>query len=223
MISPRLGIWPVLIVLAASPLAAQGDGKPASGDVVKRRAALAREAELANLKLDRARADVADQEAENAAALKKAETEIAFAEAKLAAFDEAEAPQRLKRARLELQGAEDALADAKEELAQLNFMYKDVGGDDMTKNLVIERATRGVKRAEERLAAQRAEVETVEKRTLPQERKRLAFELDERRRDAERTRRAGEKASFDKRVALKAAEHDVARIADDAADLEKPK
>ncbi len=207
----------VVFVLVSASLPAQDKPAPpkpdaSPADAAKRREGLERELEVAKLKLGRATQDVADQAAENKASAEKGAAEIAFAEAKVALFVEREAPARLKRAQLELQGAKDGLADARDELQQLELMYKDSEIGDKTKDMVIARARRGLGRAEERLALQETDYATLETRTLPQEKKRLELDVDERRRDGERGNRAAEKAMFDRRLAETAAAHEVKRI-----------
>lgn len=199
------------------PAPAKPENSPA--DQAKRRAGLERELVVAKLKHGRAKQDVEDQTADNQAAAEKAAAEVAFAEAKVLLFVERESPARLKRAMLELQGAKDGLADSREELQQLEIMYKDSEIGDKTKDMVIARARRGLVRAEERLLLQEADFATLETRTLPQEKKRLDLDVEERRRDLERGRRAAEKATFDRRLAETAAEQEVARLTSELAEV----
>jgi hypothetical protein len=206
------------LCLAAASLVAQDPAKPA--DPAKKRAALERELALAGEKAGRAAVDVADQDADNKAALDKAATELGFAERKLKDFEEVEAPARLEKARLELQGGKDMLDDAREELAQLEMMYKDSEIGDKTKDMVLARGKRGLARAEARLKTQERDFEALESRTLPLERDRLKADAAEKRRDVERAKRAADKATFERSAAVKAAENEVRRIKEELAGLE---
>lgn len=216
-----------LVALVPPCLAQKEDAAPKSEtkktDVAKRRAALTREAGLAAARLERAKKDVADQDADNAASLAKAEAEVGLAKQRLETFDQRETPTRLAKARLELKGAEDGAADAADELAQLELMYKGSEIADGTKEMVLQRAKRGLERAKARLDIGRGELKTLEERVIPQERARIALDLAERERDVERAKRAAEKATFEKRLATTAAEGEVARIADELASVEDGK
>jgi len=102
--------------------------------------------------------------------------------------------------------------EAKEELEQLEMMYKNQDLADMTKEIVIRRGKRRVERATQRLALQEREHQRLEQNTLPLERTKLAGEVEEKTRDLERARRTSESSLLDRRIALMSAESDVVRI-----------
>jgi hypothetical protein len=202
---------------------AAGKTETRKADVAKRRASLTRESALAKARWERAKKDVTDQDADNAASLAKAEAEVAFAKQKMETFDQREAPTRTAKAKLDLQGAEDGAADAQDELTQLEMMYKNSEVGDGTKEMVLQRAKRGLERSKARLEIGRGELKTLIERTLPQERARLALDLAERERDLERAKRGAEKATFEKQLAVTAADGEVVRIGDELAGLEDAK
>jgi HlyD family secretion protein len=222
----------VLAVLSLASLAAPSSfaqnedaakAESRKADVAKKRAALLRDAAVAKSKLGRADQDLADQEADNASALSKAATEVEFAKKKLATFDEREAPARVAKAKLDLKGVEDGVKDAEDELAQLEMMYKNSEIGDGTKEMVLQRARRALERAKARRDLGQNDLKTLEERTVPFERGRLALDVAERERDLERAKRAAEKTLFDKRLAKTLAENEAARLADELAALEDAK
>ncbi|HYC79048.1 MAG TPA: hypothetical protein VEI02_15610 [Planctomycetota bacterium] len=189
-------------------------------DAARKKAQLHRDLETARLKVERARRDAAYQEIDDAAAVAKAGLEAEFARRKAATFDEREAPSRAARARLDADAARDGHDDSKEELAQLELMYKGHEIGDMTKDLVLARAKRSLERSRRRVELAALDLQTLEERTLPHERDRLLAEASDRERDVEKARRNAERSAFERRLAVAAAESEVRRLEEEIADLE---
>ncbi len=71
------------------------------------------------------------------------------ADHELAIWEQFNSERMLRAARLSVEGRENSLADQKEELAQLEFMYEGTRLDSDTKEIVLERARRRVRISEE--------------------------------------------------------------------------
>ncbi len=165
---------------------------------------------LAELELRRARAAV-----EQASAIAGEEMAVAQAERdqRVAAedvrhFDEVEQARRLAESELELRGSADGLLETREELAQLEMMYKDSDLGDATAEIVLSRTRRRLQRAEDghHLREQRAaELATI---TLPRERERLALELAAKTVALENSKRAAEQGRMQRDQALRDFEFD---------------
>ena len=147
-------------------------------DRALKRAALERELPIAKEKLAKARQDAADQVKDAEAARGKVLREHALAKARLETFESREMPNRTAKAQLDVQNVKDGLDNAKEELEQLELMYKEQDLADKTREIVIRRAKRDLDRAVQRLTIQQAEMAVLVERTLPQEREKLALEVE---------------------------------------------
>ncbi|MGH7150446.1 MAG: hypothetical protein ACREIU_07105, partial [Planctomycetota bacterium] len=123
---------------AGSPAPSKEKEEEARQKALKR-AGLEREGPIAEAKHAKAKKEQGDQESANQMALDKAKKDHDLALARQRDFEEKEDPQRRARARLELQQASDMLDEAKEELEQLEMMYKEQDLADKTKEVVIRR------------------------------------------------------------------------------------
>jgi hypothetical protein len=186
-----------------------------------KRAALERDLPIAREKLAKARRDLADQELSGRAAVIKAKADLDLASARLKDVDEKETPNRLAQARLGLKRARDMLEDSKEELEQLELMYKDQDLADKTREIVIRRAKRGLERAQEGLKLEEESVKTLEERTIPHERGKLALEAADKLRALESAERGAESSLAEKKIGLLGATAEVARLEAELAAIEK--
>jgi hypothetical protein len=184
----------------------------AERDKALKRAALERDLPIAKEKVENARRDLADQTADAQAASAKLQKELQLAKTKLETFEKREAPARTAKAQLDLQYARDNHENNKEELEQLELMYKDQDLADKTREIVIRRAKRELERTQQRLALQQEELGILTERTLPQEREKLSLDVEEKQREIARAERGTQKAMGDKKVALMAAESEIKRI-----------
>ena len=183
-------------------------GEAKDKETALKRAAFERDLPIAREKLSKAKMDLADQEHIGQASLAKAKADLELTQTRLKNFDEKEAPNRLAMARLNLNQAQDRAADSKEELEQLELMYKEQDLADKTREIVIRRARRELDRSQERLRIQGDDLKILEERTLPHERAKLALEVADKERDQEKTARSADAALLEKRIALMSAEAD---------------
>ena len=105
------------------------------------------------------------QRISDGAGLAGAEAETGLAEQQLKAFREIQAPLQRREAALATLGAVHSLSDQRQELEQLETMYKASELAQSTKEIVLERARRDVERLKEHVEIQRRKEEAA----LPQE------------------------------------------------------
>ncbi len=194
----------------ASPSSASAPSKEKEASLKK--AGFERELAIAREKLAKAKRDVMDQELSGSAAVLKARADVELTQARLRTIDEKEAPNRLAKANLDLQAARDSQDDSKEELEQLEIMYKEQDLADKTREIVIRRSKRQLARAADRLKLQEDDVKILSERTLPQEREKLVLEIADKQRAHEQSVRASESGLFEKRLGILVAEAEVARL-----------
>jgi hypothetical protein len=181
-------------------------------DKALKRAALERELPIAREKLIKAQKDLSDQDLDAQGAAVKLQKDLGLAKIKLETFEKREMPAKIAKAQLDLQNSRDGLDNSQEELEQLEIMYKEQDLADKTREIVIRRAKRDLERARQRLGLQEAEATLLTERTLPQDREKLALDVEEKEREIARAERAAQKATLEKRIALMAAESDIKRI-----------
>jgi hypothetical protein len=135
------------------------------------------------LKLAHARLEVKEMEQEafvheHGNNVRYAQADLAMAQAKLAKFREVDAPGRVASEKLNLRTAMDRAQEAKDELAQIEIMYKDQDLDDLTAEFVVSRGRRSAERAQARIEIQEAAFNSLKERELPQEEKQLELAVD---------------------------------------------
>src|SRR5262249_44700663 len=162
-------------------------------------------------KVARARMEVEAARTSSAAALAKAQAELALAEEARKRFVEIEAPLKEARSQLDLQEAQDSLADNREELDQLEMMYKEDDHADKTKEIVLRRGKRRLERAEQRFHLQERERDSLPGE-LAQSRTKLELAVTEKKVELERVQRAAESEALDKDTALLGAQAELARV-----------
>jgi len=160
---------------------------------------------LAELEQRRARTAIeqASALAGEEVAFRQAERDQRLAAEDVVHFNEVEEPRRLAESALELRGSADGLLETREELAQLEMMYKESDLGDATAEIVLSRTRRRLQRAEEghQLREQRAaELKTI---TLPREREKLALELAAKTVALENARRAAEQGRMQREQVLR--------------------
>jgi hypothetical protein len=197
---------------AESKEAQEAKEKKEAKDKALKLAALERELPIAKEKLENARREMADSVADAQATSAKLQKEFGLAKTKLETFEKREMPSKTAKGQLDLQNAKDFLDMNKEELEQLELMYKEQDLADKTREIVIRRAKRDLERSQQRLALQQEELGILTERTLPQEREKLTLDVEEKQREIARAERAAQKASGAQKVAVMAAESDIKRI-----------
>jgi len=197
---------------AESKEAQEAKEKKEARDKALKIAALEREYPIAKEKLENARREMADGAADAQAAMAKLQKELLLAKTKLETYEKREMPSKTAKGQLDLQGTKDFLDNNKEELEQLELMYKEQDLADKTREIVIRRAKRDLERSQQRLALQQEDLGILLERTLPQEREKLTLDVEEKQREIGKAERAAQKAAGAQKVAVMAAESDIKRI-----------
>lgn len=184
-------------------------------------ARLRRDLEMARLRRTKAQLVLANAEAAFEQTVAKAESELAIAREKLRIFDEFRQPNRVARAELDLQRAEDRMQNDTEELQQLEIMYSDEQLADQTKEIVIDRAKRQLQRTQRDLELRRQELRTLVEVTLPLEREELELQVTQKEHALAQARRNHETRQMDNAVAAKKAEAELIKLEEEIVDLEE--
>jgi len=98
-----------------------------------------------------------------------------------------------------------------EEIAELQMMYKNADLADKTRDIVLHRAERRLARQKEALALAKGDLDVLEQKTLPLERRRLELDLAARTAEAEDGARGAAIDEMNKRAALRDAEAEAAK------------
>ncbi len=183
--------------------------EPAAGP--EKLAELSQQVELAQRKVKRASIDAERQRIENGGALEKVARELELAKKALGHFEAVELPQRLARAALDLQEAQDGLAEQDEEMKQLALMYAADDLADKTKEIVLARGRRRFERAKQRLDLARKEHDDLTGVQLPEQRDRLRVAVNEKELDVQRAKLTAATAEMDKGTAQLEAEMALAK------------
>jgi hypothetical protein len=212
---------------AASPATATRahEGKPAArpddeAAAASKVAAAERALVIAQMKLEKSRTDLANQEAAGKETVVAAEADCELSARALANF-EVTSRLRLEREKMGLQAATDGLAEAEEELAQLELMYEKSELADKTKELVIRRGQRRLERSKRSLELQRQALANLEGVELVQERSKLQLDAESKKRALARATRDTAAALADKKLALQTQEHEVVRLEEELAAAKK--
>jgi hypothetical protein len=153
--------------------------------------------------------------------LRQAERDERVATEDARRFDEVDEKRRLAESALELRGSSDNLLETREELAQLEMMYKESDLGDATAEIVLNRTRRRLQRAEEghQLREQRAaDLRTI---TLPREREKLALELKAKTVALENARRQAEQGRMQRELAKRDLDFDLRKQARELEDIER--
>jgi hypothetical protein len=201
----------------AAPSDKSSDAEKSAQDSLKP-AQLERQRAIERNKVARARMDVEANRRSDAAALEKAKAELAQAEQARKRFGEEEAPIKTERAQLDLQEAQDSLAENREELDQLEMMYKADDLADKTKEIVLNRGKRRLERAQQRLALQQREANSLQSE-LDQTRAKLELAVTEKKVELERMQRSVESDALEKDTAVLSAQAELARVEEELAQL----
>ncbi len=190
-------------------------------DALSEREKLQRELAISREKVAQCEATAAVEAADNADALARATAAQALSADKLRHLESADAPARVDAARLRLQEATDGLQEAREELAQLEEMYKETELADKTREIVIQRTKRRLARAEWSLRNQTLAVELLEKQKLPLEIADGRKQLNDDSRAVEQQKRKNDLAGLAKKIELLSARSEVARVESELRKVER--
>src|SRR5262245_2335693 len=221
MIRPSLLAVPLFLWLGACSSAppAAGKGEGPRDEASNKKAQMERDFSLATKRLEKARLELKNLEETNKDAIARAEAEASIATAAVKNFTETESKIRVERAQLRLQMSKDNLDEAKEELGQLELMYKEQDLADKTREIVLLRGKRRVERAEVGLSIDKRDIEQLTTQALPLEEQKLRLDMEGKVKGLAQTRRQAEEGVLEKRIAVMSAEFDVAKL---AGEMEKP-
>ena len=213
----------------AEPPAASEPGNQSEEDLEKaakeekererKLAQLERDLQIAHLKLEKTELSGAHAEMHEAAAIEKAEIELALAEREMQTFLERDLPARLERAELNLQYAVDRFTEAREELEQLELMYEDEEFADQTREIVLERGRRRLERSQRDLEIRRAEHATLLEEKIPVEKERHERAVIDKRQALKRAGEDAQKADIDRRIGMISARAEIIRVEQALEDL----
>ena len=198
---------------AASPAPTSSPAQESSAaELQRRRASLQRRLEIAALELAKARIaiELGQLKARDAVAL--ADKEFELAKKRLQVFDKMTEPARRARAELSLQMAEDGVAEAQEDLYQLELKNSADAGADGPREVQIQRAKRRLERMQRDLELSHEEFRTLTEVLLPLEREELEFAAEQSKRAALQAQRDDEGPLLDRKIALMAAEAEVQEL-----------
>lgn len=194
----------------ARPAGGEGaDGGKADGN---KAADLERQVELARRKLERAQMDLEQHGHGAEASLAKANDDLQRAAHAFEHFQSFDRPQRLHRAKLELQSAEDFMTEQHEEMQQLELMYEQDDLADKTKEIVLARGRRRLERAKERLGLQQKELEDQISFHLPEEERRLSQAVRDAKAALQRAEFEAKSGAIDRETAVITARQEIEKL-----------
>jgi hypothetical protein len=205
----------------AAPATSQDAPKDNAEEMAIKRADLERQVALAGMRLEKTKMDADHQSIATNDSLKRAEEELQLSRDALAQFERVDSKTRIEQARLNMKRMEDGLAEAEEELQQLEFMYQDQDLADKTKEIVLRRGKRRVERSKAQMAIEKQNLETLETKTLPLESKRLKMDLESKELALEAVRRAKVSQEADRKMAQLAAEGELVKMKNEMSALDK--
>lgn len=190
-------------------------------DALAEREKLQRELAIAREKVAHCEVSAGVEAADNADALARAVAAQTVSTDKFKHLEGSDAPARVEAAKLRLQEATDGLQEAREELAQLEEMYKETELADKTREIVIQRTKRRLARAEWSLRNETRSLELLQKEKLPLEIAEAQKQVNDDARAVEQQKRKNELAGLAKRIELLTARSEVARVESDLAKTER--
>ncbi len=184
------------------------------------RAQLERRYHVAQLHLAKAKIAIELGELRYHDQISHAEMEFELAKRRQQIFTKFTAPNRLARAELSLQQAEDNVVEARAELQQREQKSSTAQpAGPVQDKTPLERAQRRLERLERDLELRRGELKTLQEVTLPLEQSELDLAAEEKKRAVLQTQRDNEGAIIDRQIAFLNAEAEVTRLEEELADL----
>lgn len=126
-----------------------------------------------------------------------------------------EIPNRIKRQELNMKYQRENVQSNREELEQLEKMYKDEQFADATKDIVVERARRSLDNALKSLEISESENRIFLDKTLPYEKEERKRGLDDKTRQIEQNARDWKIGEIDREIAIINQEAEIQRLADE--------
>lgn len=184
----------------------------------RRLADLQHRLEVAELNLAKARIAVEHGELYYRDATTLAEIEFELAKKRQQIFVKMTMPDRIARAELSLQQAEDGLAEAEQDLYQLELKSSDQPLADAAQATTVERAQRRLAHAQRDLELRREEFQVLKAATLPLEQRELELASEQKKHALLHVQRDNEARLIDRRIAVVNAETELARLEHERAD-----
>ena len=175
--------------------------------------------EVAELNLARARIAAEHGELQYNDATALAEIELELAQKRLQIFEKMTVPDRIARAELDIQQAEDSISEAEEDLYQLQLKASDEHSADQSGETAIERAKRRIARAQRDLELRREEFRVLQEVALPLEQRELELASEQKKRAWLQVQRDNESVLIDHQIAILDAEAEVMHLEQNLADL----
>jgi hypothetical protein len=207
--------------LLAAMLSACAAPRPTVQAQERRRMQLERSLAVTQLKLAQAKIAIETGELKYNDQLTHAETEFELAKRRQQIFTKFTAPNRLARAELGLQQAEDGVRGAGEELGQLESATGNTPPVDPAKEAALAQAKRRLEHAQRDLQLRREEFQTLKEITLPLEQRELDLAATQKKHAALQVQRDNEGALLDRQIAVLSADAEATRLEQELADLQK--
>ncbi len=188
-------------------------------DLVRKQARTERDLTMARERMRKTKLQNEFNEQQEKLAEEKARRELDLAERKLRTFKEISTPERLDRADLSLQYSRDSVVEARQELEQLEGMYKDDQFADKTKEIVLERGRRRLERAERSLALEDRAIAALKGETLPVELIEQEAGVREKREAIKKLVFDNEMEAIDRKLSILGAEAELIRLEEDLEDV----
>lgn len=180
-----------------------------------------RRLEIARAKLDQARFDGETAAMTSRRALENAEIDLKLAATSLEQFQKVEMPTKIAQAELQLRGSHDRAEEAAEELKQIEIMYKEQDLQEMTAEFVVKRGKRSAERAAQMLEIEKRNFESLKTHEMPKRLRQLELEVDAKKAALEKARRDMESGATGRKIALMAAESEIAGLEEELVALER--
>jgi len=154
-------------------------------------------------------------------AVRHAQVELDKQKRELEQFLQKVKPREMEEHRIQLDMQTQRADEAKDELAELEAMYKDDEFARSTKELVVKRGRKQLEMANRSLAVGQQEFEHFEKHTLAERERELTQKVDDAERDLEKARLEHQKATMEVDVQQRQADDKVKDLQRDIAELEQ--
>jgi len=154
-------------------------------------------------------------------AVRHAQVELDKQKRELEQFQQKQKPREMEEHRIQLDMQTQRADEAKDELAELESMYKEDEFARSTKELVIKRGRKQLEMANRSLAVGQQEFEQFEKHTLTERERELTQKVEDAERDLEKARLEHQKAQMEVDVQQRQADDKVKDLQRDIAELEQ--
>ena len=186
----------------------QKDLRKKERDIVR----LERNLEVAQIKLDKTKITQEQAQRRNQESLARAEMDLDLAQQRYKTYMEKSLPSRIGWSQLNLQRVADNIQEAREELDQLETMYREDEVDAKTKEIVVGRSRLRLERSLRDQELRQADFDTMMNESMPVEKREQENQLQDRQRAVVNAKEAVQISELDARVNFMAAEDEVTRV-----------